>query len=723
MFSKAAFLFILSLGLSGCDLNLNAKSPESSLRISGMTCLSQIGAKVSDYIDDKLSEGEIVEFFGCMQKSFIMFETYVRGSNQGEYTPEEIRAFLEKRFLKDQKISDQLLKEFMIIKNTLVGGGVDVIQRQDLRVAVSILDTLKNEALRLKPYLRLLNVRLVDKEPRENLAERLSVAHKKLHESIEVIVELLAKAQQPYSIQNFENVITELRQFVRWDHHFRGSRPIALWMNFFRNFKSVAVSPTDRIKATEWAPLLTASANWYMLFIEVKSLLSFTNIWEASHLAQLNTTVSKGLRWLKDAIARQPGKVIEFARLSELYGSVEKMGWTSSMWPQKAVDKITEAVVTKLLGESELPPQQRKARGLTGVHVSRFEQEVMQWYEYQLQIESNTLANTTFFPTTQLYMDSVKGIYLTEFNPHGFDMNRFNQTVSNALRSVANLVIRGYAAQPKKGLTREELQFLYLDLRDLLIAWKLADPREFNTGKRAYLEGNLFTYSANGDEFLDRSELMQLLAFLKAGGQLGALLYGELYPYCYDAELDVYGEKSLLRGCVEQRLTDVLGQLTPNMPGFTKFFQNLGRKQRLELVKDVLETIYSRNSKPEVVESSEITAFAAILQYQEAVFTRYNHNADNALNGAELDTAFETFRGLLKMMAKMTCVDLSDSRTRLTFNYILNYHEIPEPTLETWLIFQRDETPKNIDRIKLNKVFKALIRKIIESGGQPPACQ
>lgn len=726
MFFRNAFVFAIffSLGLTACDINLKAKPPTSSLRMKGLNCLSQIAQTVSSYLDDEMSEGEIIEFFSCMQKAFTTFEGHSRGSKVDEYTPDEIRNFLHENFIKDRKISDKLLAEFMLIKKTLVGGSVDVIRREDLHKAVSILETLKKEALRLKPHMRVLNVDLIKHEPSENLSYRINVAHKKLYESIEVFVELLANAQQPYHIQNLEVMLTELQQFVRWREHFYNTLPIQRWMELFRNFKDLTVASNEKITPKEWGPLLTAGANWYMLFLETKTLWKLENLWDKEQLMQINATTLKALRWVKDAIFRQPDKVLKFEKITALYGSVVEMGWVGSTWPKEAVDQIFRAVVTKMLGEANLPPKERKARGVAAVHISRLEQEVMQWYENQVDIEEGILGNLQFLPNRAFYLPEISGVYLSYDMLRDGPMDRFNYTVFNALRSLSNLVIRGYAAQPKLGLTRDELQEVYLDIRGLAVAWNLADPRENKTGKRAYLEGNLFTYSANGNDYLEAPELMQLLALMKSGAQIGQKIYGEARVYCMDSSQDVYGKNSLLSDCVERFLASRLTEFVPNLPSFVKFFNSLPFDQREFYVRDLLETVYGRNSKPGLVESGDITSMTALLHYQESVFTRYNRNYDEELFGQELNDAFENFRWLIKSMAALNCQNLSDSKVRASFDYILRHQQIPEMSLSTLWSFMFEKDPIHIDRIQLSKVFKVIIRKIVDSNGAPqPVCK
>ena len=726
MFSKWILFLSLMLGVSSCDFNLRAKAPESSLKVKGMNCLSDIGPMVSAYVDDKLSEGEINDFFGCVQKSFIMFENYTRGSKQDEYLPEEIRGFLQTYFVKDRKISDQLLTEFMLVKKTLVGGSADSIRRSDLHAAVNILETLKQEALRMKPHLRVLNIYLIDQEPKEDLAERMAVAQKKLHESIEVLVEVLAKAQQPYSVQNFENIIEELRKFVKWQEHFPNSRPLSLWMGFFRDFKDLTVSPSDRISAQEWAPLLTAGANWYMMFLEIKTLWSWSRIWEPEQLEQMHSSMMKALRWAKEAIANQPRKprqekYLEFEAIAKLYGSAEKMGWVTSQWPLAAVDKVFRAFVTKILGETQLPSKQRRERGLKVIHISRLEQELTQWFDGQTQIENEAPINNNFFPQRLLYVPDINGIFLAENIVHE-PLDRFNETVYHALRSIAQMVIKGYAARPDLGLTEDELQSVYLDIRDLMVAWKLADPRNCGTGKRSFIEGNLFTYNANGNEYLETKELMQLLAFLKSGGQLGKQMYDRALARCPSPALDVYSLTSVNRTCLEYFLATELPQWIPNLPGQKKFLEQLSFDQRIEFANIVLETIKTKASRDDVNESGDINSFMAILQYQEAVFTRFNTDLDKIISNKEADEAYKVFGGLIKRMGKMIGTDLSDSRAKQVFEYILRHQEMPPNTFGTkWDFFWgvEDGDPITVDRMSLARVFRVIIQKVTESQNDP----
>src|ERR1700722_10612897 len=107
--------------LCGCGIHLGekAESPTIAYSGSGYSCVGEIPQHVEKYFLDQMSEAEITGFMQCLEHAFTSFAQLTRGRDESTYAPDEIRRFLESYFIKDRKISDELLHQFMVIKVSL----------------------------------------------------------------------------------------------------------------------------------------------------------------------------------------------------------------------------------------------------------------------------------------------------------------------------------------------------------------------------------------------------------------------------------------------------------------------------------------------------------------------------------------------------------------------------------------------------------------------------
>ncbi|MGZ3722766.1 MAG: hypothetical protein ACXVA9_07550, partial [Bdellovibrionales bacterium] len=335
MFFKFLYrLFGLSLTLTiaGCGLKLGEKAPEQSpvsYSGKGYSCVSQIPQHIQKYMNDELSDTEINEFMHCLQNAFSSFAQYTRGREQSNYGADEIRNFLQKSFIRDRTISDELLHEFMVIKQALVGGDDEHIARTELFEAIEFLDDLRSEAIRLRPHIKILNPRLVAEQDPHDLGKRLAVANEALKQSIQVVASHLQKSKKVYPLANLESFLTEFREFVRWEEHFKSARPVTNWIALVKAFKSIAVSPTepDVIHEGDWVPLLESMSNWYLAYLQYRVGVQDQPVLYGGGLQNLIFLANQVSRLTRDAVNRQPSSIITFEQLDQLMIAMHNIGW------------------------------------------------------------------------------------------------------------------------------------------------------------------------------------------------------------------------------------------------------------------------------------------------------------------------------------------------------------------------------------------------------------
>lgn len=805
MFFKRSLQLSLSALLACSSLSCGIKVGEKpapplkpSYSGSGYRCVGLIPEFLGDYVADKVDEEQITEFVRCLQKSFTSFAQLTRGRKQDIYSPEEIRRFLQTYFLKDRPVSTELTHEFMVIKQVLVGGALDSITRPELRAAIEVLEDIRLELIRLKPHIRFLNPNLLMTQDTHDLGQNLSDANDALMQTIHTFSARLQKSKRRYPYENLITFLREFRRFVDWEHHFENSRPVEDWVNLLKQVKGFAVSPMDpeAIRAGDWAPLLQAISHWYVAYLEYEVGVKDRAVLEGIGLQNLFHLTQEIFTMVEDAVQAQPTKVIPFQQITDLVIALQRLKWVSDDIRESSLQSAINATVNRIFGNDRLEPSERTGNGLSLNAVTQARQEFYRWAYLQLNLDTryNTQMGNTqpaevqsvpnlqsqFFisPEIREKLGSLSGadwddfmkvkqlirplfpegedrVYLVReselktFNIHeGFH----NLSLMNIYRSLTALLFRGYAEQTARigwdsGLRSEELQKFYEDFRGLAVDLRYADPRNVNTGTRAFMEGNIFTYTADGfwsdpndpRSRLSFAETMTLVAYLYSGGMLSDDFYNNLVTdSCrdqYGPSKDMFSRPKILLPCVREHLLDLILQYGGNMPHLQAYIRGLNAAERITYAQDLIQSARGPSTPKDwvEVEKNELSTLAVVMQYSESVLTRFDLDGDGKLNYREVANAEPIFLGFIKKFAKDKLgYELSDWESRGAFLYLVMYDDLPN----AWnfmsilnlsmdisggfsagpLSFKIDMNPEiSLDRPKLAKIFKLIIAKMCEA--------
>lgn len=781
MFSKrlARILVACTLFLQGCGLYTGENAPlraPPSYSGKGFSCVGRIPEHFDKYVNDQLSNDEITAFVSCLQKAFTTFATLTRGRSATSYAPEEIRRFLHEFFLGDRRISDPLMHEFMVLKQTMVGGALDLITREELYGAVEILEELKNEAIQLKPHLKVLNPRLAITHDPLTLGKSLTEANEALSKTIQTFSGRLQKNQRNYPLANLENFLTEFRAFAGWEKHFPNAIPPAQWVNFLRVFRQFTVAPSDSavVRPLDWTPLLQSFTRWYLVFLQYKLGIKDQPILRGVGLQNFVQLGQDIFNLLELAASRQAGLTLSFEQLDEMVSALHGLGWIPGGVRATSVQSALNAIVTRILGDPEIPPSQRKSEGLSLAAISRARDLFFRWAYIQMNLDTRlagALAGQRVVPNVQIrpYLTpdvrlKLRSLQSSEWDDflslrsqmrplfaedsyrvglvrkddlvrHNLRHTYHNLSMMNIWRAGANLLFRGYAEQAgsrigwDSGITLKEMERFYADFREVGIDLYLVDSRNPNMGGRDFISANLFTYSADGlvlDQTSPKARLrtveaMELFSFLFSGGQMAKDFYAALAERCAKGPLDLYKREMLLRSCVVEQLPDVFDRFLVSMPDLQQFLRIAPAQVRHSFVRTLLETAFSpKFSQTQWVEFNELTTLAVVLHYSEAVMTRYDANHDGSLNNAEIDQAAEVFMGFIKKFAKEKMdQNLSDKQARGAFYYILTNKEMPTGFWDIAWLSYISAGNLNLNRAELSTVFRVIIAKLFDPGKKP----
>lgn len=805
----------------GCGLNTGEKAPPAPIPTysgNGYSCVGKIPEFMGEYLNNTVNESEITKFVRCLQNSLTSFASMTRGRRHSTYyLPNEIREFLQDNFLRDRPISDQLLHEFMVIKQVMVGGETDRISRQDLMVAIDILEDFRLELLRLKPHLPILNPNMIQNQDPHRLGQNLASANDALKQTVKTFSERLQNSKRRYPYKNLETFVTEFRNFVRWEEHFPKAIKAELWVGFLKQFKIFAVSPEDEdaIRTTDWAPLLTVASRWYLTYLGYKVGIQGQAIKQGIGLQNAFHLTQEVFSLMEEAVQNQPTKVISHKQLSELIRSIQLLGWLPSSIRATSIEAVMKAVVDRIFGNENVNPAERRFEGLTLTTLSRMKQEFYRWGYVQLNLDgryrSGLLPSSLDTPSLHasrilspdirrrldalnvsdwdefmkikdlmrpLYPEGQYSVFLvplSQLRGYALEHEFHNLSMMNLLRSIVTLIFRGYSADYAKaitwgsGLRSEEMQRFYEDFRDLAVDLEFADRRNVNTGTRAFVEGNLFTYAADGfvaDAKDPRSRLsfieaVQLFGYLYSGGTLANQIYEDLAEEkCKQRSgsfvADVNRRPKVAFDCVSKELRGLISQYAVNMPGLQTYVRRLDNESMEAYARVLLkassrphpvEGLLPTDPAPplEWIERSDFATLAVLLHYGESVLTRFDADYDGALNFTEITQAIPIFSGYIQKFVKdRDNEEISDTMARRVVRYILIHKEFPgAETLvsKSWWWFRNFDLGYDIrgeveipyidlkiradlnreikvDRLGLAKVFQLIISKLMET---PPA--
>lgn len=756
-------LFFTLLGIPlllcsvGCGLKLGEPpAPEGQVQIDGYSCVNQISKKVGDFFNYRLSEDEVTQFVDCLKKSVSDFSKRVGNKGEAVYSPEDLRSFINLIVKDGNKLSPELLAEFMRLKQTFVGGDVNQITKSDLQSAMNVLDQIKKAALILRPHVKVFNPKLCAQIPPGQIAKELDMAYVALTEVSKIFVSLLKETSNPYSFTDLSQFFEEFRKFIKWYEYFPAASSTENWMKLLKSVKTIATGDDNNvIRREHWEPFLHFLKTSYILYLKTKYGVMNYSVFSGVGLKNFVHVVSDGLFDLTKAISRRSDRKITAPEIEKWTEAMEGMGWIPFGLNAKTAYAGLDLIFTKIFGGKkefqgievaqllEVSRDFEEWSTLQGYIARKYAPQrtetslipkIMSYFEFE--DVQDVVAPQDWPPLRRLiserrpiYRDQNPMVFLADaadLSGYGVRMDLYNVSMTHLVSSVLSLIYKSYGqiqdGEPK--MSSDSLQKFYEDFYELGVGLKWLDPRSRTAGRRSYIEGNLFTYAANGfskDYDLDLSEGIDLVAYLLSGGKMTDYIYDDLYTQCEKGVTDIVGKQKLLRTCVNEHLGRALLNSLSNAPNLRAWIMNLSPEDLNRYAELLLNAGFSHaNSDLMWVERSELSTIAVIILYSESVLTRFDANRDGRLDDAEVKVPFPLFKEFISGLAKQgnpKGKDLTEDQARSLFEFILYYRRMPESysdQLSIW--WNADENPSydvNVDRLGLTEAFSVIINKLL----------
>jgi hypothetical protein len=454
------------------------------------------------------------------------------------------------------------------------------------------------------------------------------------------------------------------------------------------------------------------------------------------------------------------------------------------------------SLVSRVVGGNDFSSDGRAAKGLTSGFLDHVNAAFANWYEAQRFLEAlyltignsqsnlgGDLLQSTIFqsgPALKLWQEvytqsspewnkttllaakrTEAGIreirplyYLSSSSEVSFPVDNPREAYSfhdlsqvNWMQTAATLVVQGYMDYDPKnpperaesedsiGISADEFQNFFNDLKPFGIEIKLFDPIDPNSAPSRFRELDVFTYASNGDNYMSVDEAVEYVAFSFSASARAAINHADISARCQadsaadpnhvilvKVKGDAYGEDLIEPNCYRKYFFPNYQTYWNPMTTAQKFYGGISSAERYSY-NYLLETAARKYGYSNTiwVDSSDSQSFIAVLQYIEATFSRYDDKRTGFITEEEAKVALPVFTGVLKKIAAAETPPtiLSDTEAGWVFNYMLAHGNVPDTAhhkikAEIGLLWQalKDKFPilgsYEADRLKLLDIMGAL---------------
>jgi hypothetical protein len=325
--AAAVFLTVVSgaAAFSGCGLKIGERPNQDTIVELGSAqtaCLSGASHTLADYFHGKASDNQISSVFSCASNSLKLFQERTRGARPGIYSPAELKKFLTRYFLRDFLISDALMEEFMELKKTLLGGSTDELTMDELDRLRSLLDTLRDVVVRLRPYLP-----LTPDHVKQLSDDDVNDTIKALREAADALGKILEERASPYEFYHLDRLLAEVEKFLQDDDYVHDTAEFRKYIPLFISIKKIAVSPDgQRMAGKDWRVLISRSADLYGMLLRVYRLYNNEpTLISGVGRVRLMSVSESAYQLLREVVVSNPGETVSFCNIYDAIDEASKL--------------------------------------------------------------------------------------------------------------------------------------------------------------------------------------------------------------------------------------------------------------------------------------------------------------------------------------------------------------------------------------------------------------
>ena len=709
-------LFLLCfLSFSGCGLYIGDTPEEKNIQGFSLGCLNKIDEQIFSYIEGGAENNHILQLSNCIKRALQMFKDQVYGQNTNEFTPEELRKFIQDLFLQDRVINDSLLQQIMNLKRVIIGGPKDKLTKEDIDNFITFVSVLTKEMVFLQPYIQALHGTSKDIFIFKTQKD-LNIMENNFKKSISRLSQFANNFSNPYNMEDIEILIREL------DFIFNNENDIQNLpgkMKIFKNIKNLLVNKSeDFISPDEWG--------W--IFIGVSHFISFSSSYmlfkdqpsaTPQSMQYVIVMLNNILKFLSVSLRNQPHQTIQESQLQDLISALSEDDWIPEAWTEPALNAFLTIIFGKVFNDD---PDRYGIVELNEKSLNKMTTIFQKWTNIQTflnnrpqdlkQTETNKFSFTENIlfnkPGDDLYtIFSIKPLYREQSKVHlsnsiytnaeeNLYTNYRNLTFYNFYNLIKDMILAGYKNNEtaENIIHRKEIETFFTDFHPIQLNLGLIAPSEegaFHKGETEFLFSKMAIPSAKGfpkdihaEEVLNSEEIIQYLSYAFSIGFSAGEIRTAVKDTCLitdNASLpfsnrfnyyDIYCIKNYMLSSIQNHIS--------NMPDLVFHLENTSPQNKSLFIEDLIKMVFPTEEsyqKASTLTNHQIRYMITVLYFIETTINRFDQNNDSVLQNDELWTAFPVFEGYLnRVMINLLCTE-SDEWVPSLYNYAVKERTVP----------------------------------------------
>ncbi len=767
---QAVSLFLVILAGLSCGLRIGEKvSSVQNVEGFSVGCLNKMSEKVDLYLDGRLTVDQVNQLFNCAKTALVIFKDRVRGDTKGEFTPDELRKFIQDVILQDKIINDTLLTQIMRLKTVVIGGPEDRLTVSDIERFIIFLDVLKEEAVFFQPYIYVLNV--PEEERKKGVEKSLNTIEQDVQQSIGRVSVFLKNFSNPYQLEDMKTLIREVSFFI--DHH-NDVSDLDQQMALFGTLKKMIVGGEDSVvQPNEWEDLLIGYSDVISAGVHFLLLKKQDGFISPRGMEYISAMFDSLLNILSLSVKNRQKNPVGESEFMELASRLKQ----AKLMPEKLRSKSIRNLLLIFFGKIFSPEEEKYgAISLTEGHVEKMRQLVKPWLKIQSFLDhlyssdslqegiADPAKGKSFFTSEEMFLawesfitrtKLLKPLYREGRKVHlsGYlyraenKMDFKNLTIYNFYNLISTMLKYGYETNypESPGMTQAELRKFFIDFNPIGedMGWLArTDGRALVEGEAEFMAANMLIPSTKGfnqdwsqEEYLTSNEIVEYIAYAFSFGFSLKEVNEAVWKACgekeEDASADFIPEDSYYPvECVRKNLFSILKGQMYNMPDLQKNMMEMDEGQQNGLVEALIHISFETKWEYEHVTyltKSHLKNIVMAVYFVETTINRYDLNGDSVLDNEEIWLGYPVFKGYLsRVLIHLLCWD-DDDLAPSVYAYVIEKEELPSGKEMEWydLVFawgklhthsllkgqvNMDLWDLYLDRGKLTRVFSSIVK-------------
>jgi hypothetical protein len=703
--NKKMNLMCMGLGLSflvtGCGMLGTKDQPAVTPVVANNGCLNDSKDLVTQYIAGQSSSSQWKGAFDCVNQSLDFFTEYVKGSVPDGYTQGDMFTLISRfLFTNNSNLKIDIMAGAFHLKSALFGGDATVIKVDELNLLKTSLTRLRDITADLIPYLAVRQQANPDPQQLLDMVAAFKTAGDQMGDYVATLPSNYLTDAAVTSLVDQLSVVLNLPKIEGLGDQFF----LAKWI--------LLNTRRDAIEATDWP-------------VFFKDVVSMSGILLAFNTAigpapTDGTSRNLATRIKDDYVFRET--LWTLANQAKPY-LLEIMARHNGFIPFPVMDHVIDALPDDMLDTVPKDTLKAAIRPLfrrlfisdtqfgfdTGVVNTLFsigDNAVANLGAMDRFYEKSGVSKTSMqpddlkaalsayassltdpidqarFQNVQAMILSSKPLFLNDTGliqyQDGVGYSRFQNLILVAMIPLANHVLKTYGSASDHFVAADYTSF-FADYGDLLFALKMIDPTVPNFGPQRLQDMDLFTPVSDGNQEASIPELMQYAMMVISAGTLTDRMRAEITPVC-DAHngVDLLGWEWITADCFRKQFSDRLPYWIDNFPHLKAYWATLTTAEQTQAMMWLEHGARRNGYNEDQIAKFDLGAMAAVLNYTESLFMRFDVQRNEILYKAQVNTAYPVFKNLLATKAKLS--PNLGFIIKGIFTYIVHFRQMPDTT-------------------------------------------